>query len=96
MGRRGEQSDQGVGSAAKFSQGKAGGRKDARDRQGVHVQGLFILHPQSGAWAPAEKAPSAQSQPLFCEVLIKKTNTFSFFNLLNHTAKNISPDPEED
>lgn len=58
-GRREEQSDQGVGSAAKFSQGKAGGRKDARDRQGVCVQSLFILHPLSGVRAPAEKAPSA-------------------------------------
>lgn len=67
-----EETQLGVGPAAKFSKGKTRGRKDERD----------ITKPGT-CWevlGTRKRCGDAQSQALFCEVLMKKT-TSHVFNL---------------
>lgn len=88
------------GGAAKLSKGKARGRKDERNRQGAGKSRsrLFSIAKARG---PAVRHLArgrdgvAWSQARFCEVLIKKTNNFSFFNLPTTKPKNMSPALEE-
>lgn len=84
------------GAAAKFSKGKARGRKDERTgREQARNACLFLL-PEAGARGPAVKhlareMPLAWSRALFCDVFIKKANNSLYFKFANNKTKIRAP-----